>query len=290
VARALLCAEPVKTALSLAAVLVFCDCGVDFDASVVSWDARWGEEGKMDLYLPRIAHAPAVVMAHQGGWNAGDKSGLDTEANRLARAGFVVANVNYRLSPGVKFPVPAQDVACALAYLQVHADELGIDRAHIGLLGYSAGGNLSAMVGLGAVPAGDCPSGPAAPPTAVVLGAAPTDLLHLPSPGDPALVDYLGKTKDEDPQLYMAASPAMQAQPNAPPFLLVQGTADLYVPSAQAIELHTALEAAGDRVQLLLVDGGGHSLNPGSEPGSATFGDLVIDGEEAWPTVVDFLR
>jgi acetyl esterase/lipase len=186
--------------------------------------------------------------------------------------------------------VPAQDVACALAYMQTHAEELGIDRTRIGLLGYSAGGNLAALVGLGAVPPGDCPSGPADPPSAVVLGAAPTDLLHLPSEGDPALVDYLGKTKAEDPALYEAASPAMQVRPGTPPFLLVQGTGDLYVPSEQAWELHSALEAAGDRVQLLLVDGGGHSLNPGAEPGAANFGDLVIDGPEAWPAVLEHLR
>jgi acetyl esterase/lipase len=268
-------------------VPLFLSCGAGFDASVVAWDARWGDEGTLDLYVP--AHATtAVVLAHQGGWTSGDKSDLNVEANRLARAGFVVANTNYRLAPGVQFPAPVQDVACALAYVQAHAQELGVQRT--ALLGYSAGANLAAMVALGAVPAGDCPNGTAAAPTSVVLGAAPTDLLHLPSPGDGVLENYLGASKAQDPAAYVAASPAFEVKPGAPPIMLVQGTGDLYVPSAQAWALHDALEAAGDSVELLLVEGGGHTLNPGAEAGAATFGELVIDGPDTWPEVVAFLE
>ena len=65
--------------------------------------------------------------------------------------------------------------------------------------------------------------------------------------------------------------------PGAPPFLLVHGTGDLYVPSGQAVALKAAMEAQGNVVELLLIDGGGHSANPNAEVGGSVFGDLVID-------------
>jgi len=45
---------------------------------------------------------------------------------------------------------------------------------------------------------------------------------------------------------------------NAPPILIVQGTADTEVPHAQSVELYTKLKAAGDQTQLILVNNMGH--------------------------------
>jgi acetyl esterase/lipase len=78
--------------------------------------------------------------------------------------------------------------------------------------------------------------------------------------------------------------------PRAPPFLLIHGTGDLYVPSGQALAFAAAMKAEGNDVTLLLLEGSGHTLNPGTEPGAGNFGDLAIDAPEAWPVLLEFLH
>jgi acetyl esterase/lipase len=270
-------------------------CGPDFETSTVAWDQRYGAEGTLDLYVPlgEARDRPAVLILHHGGWNGGDKSTLKEQAARLARSGFVVANANYRLAPKVHFPAPVQDAQCALAFMRTHAEELHLDPQRIAVLGYSAGANLAELVGMSPVlpgPASDCPHGLTDGPAAVIAGAGPVDLLHLPSLGDPALAEFIGKSKTEAPELYRAASAITHAAPGKPPFLLIHGTGDVYVPSGQARELRDALAAHGNDVSLLLLAGSGHTFNPGSEPGAGNFGDLVIDGPEAWRVLVAFLH
>ena len=279
-----------RSVFPLCALLVVTGCGLEFDTSTVAWDARYGAEGTFDLYVPRgdATGRPAVVILHHGGWNGGDKSTLKAQAARLARAGFVVANANYRLAPKAPFPAAVHDAQCVISYLRARAEEFHLDPKRVAVMGYSAGANLAELVGLDpALPAGDCVT---EPPAAVVAGAGPVDLMYLPSLGDPALVEYLGKTKAESPETYALASPLTHVKPGAPPFLLVHGSGDVYVPSAQPKQLRAALAQKGNDVSLLLLEGSGHTFNPGSEPGAGDFGDLVIDGPEAWPVVISFLH
>lgn len=64
----------------------------------------------------------------------------------LAKAGFVVAACEYRTVPN-KFPALLQDGKAAIRFLREHAKEFGIDPERIGVLGDSAGGYVSQMVG-----------------------------------------------------------------------------------------------------------------------------------------------
>jgi acetyl esterase/lipase len=269
-------------------------CGVDYEAHTLAWDDRLGSEGTLDAYVPIGAerNRPAVLLLHMGGWNEGDKSLLNTEANRLARAGYVVGNANYRLAPKVHFPTHVLDARCALSFMRSHADELHLDPKRIAMLGYSAGGNLAEMLGVGGPLPGtdDCPSGPTDAPAAVIAGAGPADLLELSALGDPALEQYLGATKAEARSLYEAASPLLRVPTHAPPFLLVHGTGDVYVPWEQSRNLRDTLIARGNDAKLLLIEGGGHTFNSGAEPGAGDYGELAIDSPEAWPVILDFLE
>jgi acetyl esterase len=60
----------------------------------------------------------------------------------FARAGFVVANMNYRLAPAHPFPAAFEDVRCAYQWLLEHATDYGGDPSKIVLAGESAGANL----------------------------------------------------------------------------------------------------------------------------------------------------
>jgi acetyl esterase/lipase len=57
----------------------------------------------------------------------------------LARNGVVGINVGYRLGKDVGYPGATEDVGRAVAWTHARADELGIDRQRIFLMGHSAG-------------------------------------------------------------------------------------------------------------------------------------------------------
>ncbi len=103
------------------------------------------------VYEPRgrTRPTPAVVGFHGGGFIAGD---LDSEDARFAGwahgAGCVVVSVDYRLAPEHPFPAAVDDGYAALEWVVASADELGVDRARVGLGGGSAGGCLAAALAL----------------------------------------------------------------------------------------------------------------------------------------------
>jgi acetyl esterase/lipase len=242
---------------------------------------------------------PAVLVIHGGGWNAGDKSQMGTQSARLAQEGYIVANTNYRLvgpTAGVVFPEPLQDVWCALAFLRAQASAFNLDPTRVAVLGYSAGAYFAEMVGLN--PASvrqslQCPSGSTVAPAAVVAGAGPSDLLTLCSSiknsvggCDTLLDELLGA--DGGP-LYAQASPLFNVMPGLPPFLLVQGTADIYVGEDDSVNMAQALEDAGDPASLLLLNGDGHTWNPGADLGTLDTIEYAIDTPAGWAAVLQFL-
>jgi acetyl esterase/lipase len=90
---------------------------------------------------------PVVVYYHGGGWVLGDLDGDDPACRSLAElTGALVVSVNYRHAPEDPFPAAVDDAYAALAWLGEHAGELGGDPSRIAVSGWSAGGNLAAVV------------------------------------------------------------------------------------------------------------------------------------------------
>jgi acetyl esterase/lipase len=104
----------------------------------------------LDVYQPAAHESPAPVafLVHGGGWAYGDKSKMRAFVPYFLSRGYVVANVNYRLTTPAsnQFPVPAQDVAAALVWVKAHADDFNADPARVVGFGQSAGGELLGMV------------------------------------------------------------------------------------------------------------------------------------------------
>jgi acetyl esterase/lipase len=258
----------------------------------VAYDDRFGAATSMDIHLPDGAatERPAVVMIHGGGWSKFGKEVYDDAAQRLAGAGFVVANINYRLVPDGTYPVVMQDCLCALSYVRNHAVELGVDPGRIALYGYSAGGHLSALLGVAADEPDfqpDCAEGGTYAPAAVISGAGPTDLIDLQ--WAEAVQNLIGGTYDELPERYERASPLHRVHAGAPPFLFEHGDADLFVPLDHSYAMRDALRDAGVEARVLELDGAGHLLGPGGSPGRQ---DLVVtsqDTPEAWSATISFL-
>ena len=79
-----------------------------------------------DLYVPSRAQGqvPLVVLVPGGSWTTADPSGLAPLAARLADAGVAAAPTHLRAAQdGVTFPVPVEDVLCAVAALPALAEK-----------------------------------------------------------------------------------------------------------------------------------------------------------------------
>lgn len=110
----------------------------------------------MDIWLPPNATPgtpqPLVIQIHGGGFVAGGKAARADSAMSYARAGYVSATINYRLTadnqatPETRiFAITSasEDLMNAIRYLKVNAARYNIDATRIATMGGSAGGGLS---------------------------------------------------------------------------------------------------------------------------------------------------
>jgi arylformamidase len=94
----------------------------------------------------RFVVRPIIVYVHGGAWAYGDKEDVHLKPEWAERNDWLFISVNYRLSPDVKHPAHAQDVAEALAFIKKYALVWGGDPEQIVLIGHSAGAQIAAIV------------------------------------------------------------------------------------------------------------------------------------------------
>jgi cation diffusion facilitator CzcD-associated flavoprotein CzcO/acetyl esterase/lipase len=100
------------------------------------------------LYRPH-GHGPhpVVVYYHGGGWVLGSHDSDDPFCRDLCvRTGAVVVSVDYRHAPEHRFPAAAEDAFAALQWVAAKTIELGGIPGQLAVAGWSAGGNLAAVV------------------------------------------------------------------------------------------------------------------------------------------------
>lgn len=212
------------------------------------------------------APAPAVVFVHGGGWSHGDPSQASGNGPQLARRGVATIALSYRLAPGAPFPAAVHDVRRGLRWVRANAAALEIDPERLVLLGLSAGAHLAMLVHLtSGLPALEPPLPETLRPISErVLGVighyGPYDLSRrrVVAGWDP-IGGFLGAHAD-DPDWVRLASPVAHARRADAPVLLIHGTADDVVSYRESVRMHAALEAAGKRSELLLLDGAPHAF------------------------------
>ncbi len=277
--------------LALVVALAATGCGEVTEIPDLPYDDRYGDRTEMDVYLPPEYRAdrPAVLLIHGGGWRSFSKDVYVDHARRLAKAGYAVAAINYRLVPDGVYPKPVRDCACALSFFRAQAVEFGFDPDRVAVAGYSAGGHLASLLGVAIDDPEhkpDCPAGPTFPPRAVVSGAGPEDMWEMPEVD--VVTEFMGGTREEIPERYDLASPIHHVAPGAPPFLFVHGTDDWFVDFAQSERMRDALAEVGADARLLAIPGGGHIVNPGADLGDAHTVIASTDAPEAWAAILDF--
>ena len=100
---------------------------------------------RLDVYYPsHLKEFPTVVWFHGGALKNGNRS-VPLE---LKGKGIAVVAVNYRLSPKAKAPAYIEDAAAAVAWTFRNIAKYGGSPKKVFVSGHSAGGYLTAMVGL----------------------------------------------------------------------------------------------------------------------------------------------
>lgn len=259
----------------------------------VSYDDRF-EQTVMDLYLPAGPETarPGVMLVHGGGWTRGSRLHFAETAARLSRAGYVVANVEYRLIPDGVYPAAVQDVGCALMFLQDRAGELGLDADRLAVMGYSAGGHLVSLVALAGDHAAHLPDCAVSEgrtfqaPAAVVSGAGVHDLTGEAVRIHPSIGGFMGGTFAEKRDAYERASPIFHLSTDAPPFLFIAGNLDPLLP--QQKRMHEGFAELGVDTELLVVTGAAHMATGGVDGGARRVA-MSTESAEAWVVLGDFL-
>lgn len=228
--------------IALALVIAFCGAAL--------WAGRRVTRGvvysasrslRLDLHQPLTPGPhPLVIAIHGGFWKYGDRKQLAPYCIWLVRRGYAVACIDY--SPA--FPASLEDVEEAVRFLKRSADDYGLDKQRIALLGTSSGGHLANLAALGPEKV-----------QAVVDLYGPTDLTTRHMAEDTLVKEVFGSRLKE-------ASPLHRPIQKTPPFLIVHGDRDQVVPLQQSQEWQRRLLERGNQASLLVVHNAGHDLAP----------------------------
>ena len=199
---------------------------------------------RLDLYQPTgdtLPSRPVVIFAHGGSFTGGDKAFADpvNYSTRMAKRGFVVASINYRLRQA---PIPPEempqtvfdakhDMQAAIRWFRANAATYAVDTERISVAGYSAGAA-----------------------TALFAAFIPEDVGDSGNPGHPSDVSASISISGS---MGNAADGAISQ--GDPPVLLIHGTADATVPYSNATDIVAAANADGVPNELYTLTGAGHS-------------------------------
>jgi acetyl esterase/lipase len=250
---------------------------IEVDRGVV-YGTTAGESLLLDIYrsLPHADRWPAVVLIHGGGMWTGSRMHMEPPARQLAQAGYVAFSVDYRLVDAEagchRWPAQLDDVQRAVRWVRAHAAEYEVDPRRVGAYGWSAGGQLAALLGTRDTRDVTAPMASySSRVTCVVDLAGDVDLAAYTRP--PALhevVALLGGTVQEVPERYRDASPLSWIDRRTAPFLVIHGDRDNVVPIEQSRRLVAGLRAAGVKAEWVELANAGHDDLTWDRVGPAT--------------------
>ena len=230
----------------------------------------------VDVYRPRqradAAAAqdkklPSLIYIHGGAWIVGTRRQSRFMMFELAKAGYVVFAVSYRLAPRFPMPLGIEDCKSSVVWVREHAHEYG-GTADAVVLGGSAGGHLTAMM---ALTANDprFQTGFEDRDThvrgAVIFYGLPefTSLLDTGSALARWLIERVvfRKRFRDDRELFRLSQPTSYLSSSAPPILLIHGQNDSLIPIEASRSFAEQLRKAGAaRVELCEIPRAQHAF------------------------------
>ena len=215
----------------------------------------------MNYYRAQVpGNRPCVVVVHGGSWAGGDSHQLPELNTCLAKAGYNVTSINYRLAPQYHSPAPVEDIYAAIGFLKANAGKLNIDTGSFILLGRSAGAQLVLDAAY---------LHPVAGVKGVINFYGPADMIWgYQNPASPLVFnscklieDFLGGTYDQLPQAYQECSPIRYVNDRTVPTLSIHGKNDPLVAYGHSTRLEEKLQHAGVRHYLLTLPWGTHGMD-----------------------------
>lgn len=204
--------------------------------------------GERPLYVhvdrPEKPISPvAVIWFHGGGFIGGTPDNCRPQTTYLASRGIVCVRPQYRLvQEGGDADVTLQDAVDALAWIRKDGPALGIDPRHFLIAGTSAGAVLGSVLSQ------------RTPGCLGFIGLA--GCYDAMSPGDSAALDPRSAffAYGKDPAIWRRISAIHQINRRPPPpAFLIHGLLDSTVDCQQSVAYARALEAAGGRVELVIL-------------------------------------
>lgn len=221
-----------------------------------------------DVYYPKATtrelpgHNSTIIKIHGGGWTTGDKSEMHTLwINKyLAAQGYIVFDIQYGLldvEEGLSLPTPAHvlgdfNLSDMVSHIGIFVDRLEDTFAplyqartdSVFIMGGSAGGHLTGVVGLGY---NDPYFSPYFGTNSITIkGIVPiypaNDVEHIDSGERASLIDG---DRSTNPLAYEKFTPSALADANDPDAIFFQGTHDGMVPPKNSEDIEAALEAVG---------------------------------------------
>lgn len=226
----------------------------------------------------RGANGTGIVVAPGGGYGglAMDHEGrqVATFFNAMGISAFVL---KYRLGPKYRHPVQLGDAQRAVRLVRSRAAEFGVAPDRIGMMGFSAGGHLTATAGThftdGDATASDVIERASSRPDFLILGypviSFDKAITHAGS-----LRNLLGE--NPDPKLVEDLSNELRVTDRTPPTFLFHTNADTGVPAENSVRFYLALRKAKVPAEMHIFEHGPHGVG-------LALGDPALG---AWPALL----
>jgi acetyl esterase/lipase len=242
----------------------------------VTYARHGGQELRADVWRPpgggsapaaeSSGGRPAVIVVHGGGWRSGGRGDFPLWNAWFASKGYVVFDIDYRLSPQPTWREAPSDVGCAVGWVKENAASYGVDPRRVVLMGRSAGAHLALLTAYAHGPGTESGCGARYPRdsgvAAVVAFYPPTDLTRLSSRGYlPGMDRFIGGTPEVVPERYHLLSPVSRVDTRDPPTFLVHGGDDQIVPPGQSELLADRLRGIGVPHRLVELPWANHTFD-----------------------------
>ena len=222
------------------------------------------DKPKLTLYPVPAARAngAAVVVCPGGSYRtlASDHEGKQVAEwlNTLGVSAFVL---QYRVGPRYRHPAPLADAQRAVRLVRSRSREWGVDRARVGILGFSAGGHLASTAGTHFDD-----GNPQAPDPVERMGSRPDFMiLAYPVISFTAAFAHSGSRQSllgeaPDPKLVRELSNELHVTARTPPAFLFHTADDAGVPVENSLAFFQALHAAQVPAELHVFPKGPHGV------------------------------
>jgi acetyl esterase/lipase len=198
-------------------------------------------------------------------------------AEWLSSLGVAAFVLKYRLAPRYRHPAMLQDAQRALRYVRTHAREFGVSAGRIGIMGFSAGGHLTATAGTrfdeGKADAADAVDRVSSRPDFLILGY-PVITFEAGVTHAGSVRNLLGE--NPDPKRLQELSNELHVSERTPPTFLFHTDADSGVVPENSVRFYLALRKAKVPAELHIFENGPHGVG-------LALGDPALS---VWPTLL----